>query len=196
MNINKTVFIKSVASQRDFPKDLKKQILFAGKSNVGKSSTINALVGRKNFARVSAKPGKTVFVNLFDVDKSFWLVDLPGYGFSLTSEAERQRYSKLIDDYFADQSCKVARLYIIVDARHEPTNNDCNMVTYARECNLPMTIIANKIDKLKPSQIQPSIDLIRETLELTDEDLIIPFSAEKGTNKGLIIDDIKRAVIE
>ncbi|MBO7275449.1 MAG: YihA family ribosome biogenesis GTP-binding protein [Clostridia bacterium] len=196
MNINKTVFIKSVASQRDFPKDLKKQILFAGKSNVGKSSTINALVGRKNFARVSAKPGKTVFVNLFDVDKSFWLVDLPGYGFSLTSEAERQRYSKLIDDYFADQSCKVARLYIIVDARHEPTNNDCNMVTYARECNLPMTIIANKIDKLKPSQIQPSIDLIRETLELTDEDLIIPFSAEKGTNKGLIIEDIKRAVTE
>ncbi len=196
MNINKTVFIKSVASQRDFPKDLKKQILFAGKSNVGKSSTINALVGRKNFARVSAKPGKTVFVNLFDVDKSFWLVDLPGYGFSLTSEAERQRYSKLIDDYFADQYSKVARLYIIVDARHEPTNNDCNMVTYARECNLPMTIIANKIDKLKPSQIQPSIDLIRETLELTDEDLIIPFSAEKGTNKGLIIDDIKRAVTE
>ncbi|MBO5973835.1 MAG: YihA family ribosome biogenesis GTP-binding protein [Clostridia bacterium] len=196
MNINKTVFVKSVASQRDFPKDLKKQILFAGKSNVGKSSTINALVGRKNFARVSAKPGKTVFVNLFDVDKSFWLVDLPGYGFSLTSEAERQRYSKLIDDYFADQSCKVARLYIIVDARHEPTNNDCNMVTYARECNLPMTIIANKIDKLKPSQIQPSIDLIRETLELTEEDLIIPFSAEKGTNKGLIIEDIKRAVTE
>ena len=196
MNINKTVFVKSVASQRDFPKDLKKQILFAGKSNVGKSSTINALVGRKNFARVSAKPGKTVFVNLFDVDKSFWLVDLPGYGFSLTSEAERQRYSKLIDDYFADQSSKVARLYIIVDARHEPTNNDCNMVTYARECNLPMTIIANKIDKLKPSQIQPSIDLIRETLELTQEDLIIPFSAEKGTNKGLIIEDIKRAVTE
>ena len=196
MNINKTVFVKSVASQRDFPKDLKKQILFAGKSNVGKSSTINALVGRKNFARVSAKPGKTVFVNLFDVDKSFWLVDLPGYGFSLTSDAERQRYSKLIDDYFADQSCKVARLYIIVDARHEPTNNDCNMVTYARECNLPMTIIANKIDKLKPSQIQPSIDLIRETLELTQEDLIIPFSAEKGTNKGLIIEDIKRAVTE
>jgi GTP-binding protein len=196
MNINKTVFVKSVASQRDFPKDLKKQILFAGKSNVGKSSTINALVGRKNFARVSAKPGKTVFVNLFDVDKSFWLVDLPGYGFSLTSDAERQRYSKLIDDYFADQSSKVARLYIIVDSRHEPTNNDCNMVTYARECNLPMTIIANKIDKLKPSQIQPSIDLIRETLELTQEDLIIPFSAEKGTNKGLIIEDIKRAVTE
>ncbi len=196
MNINKTVFVKSVASQRDFPKDLKKQILFAGKSNVGKSSTINALVGRKNFARVSAKPGKTVFVNLFDVDKSFWLVDLPGYGFSLTSDAERQRYSKLIDDYFADQNSKVARLYIIVDARHEPTNNDCNMVTYARECNLPMTIIANKIDKLKPSQIQPSIDLIRETLELTQEDLIIPFSAEKGTNKGLIIEDIKRAVTE
>ena len=196
MNINKTVFVKSVASQRDFPKDLKKQILFAGKSNVGKSSTINALVGRKNFARVSAKPGKTVFVNLFDVDKSFWLVDLPGYGFSLTSDAERQRYSKLIDDYFADQSSKVARLYIIVDARHEPTNNDCSMVTYARECNLPMTIIANKIDKLKPSQIQPSIDLIRETLELTQEDLIIPFSAEKGTNKGLIIEDIKRAVTE
>ena len=196
MNINKTVFVKSVASKRDFPGDIKKQILFAGKSNVGKSSTINAIVGRKNFARVSAKPGKTIFVNLFDVDNTCWLVDLPGYGFSLTSEAERQRYSKLIDEYLADQGCKAARIYIIVDARHEPTNNDCSMVEYARACNLPMTIIANKIDKLKPSQIQPSIDLIRETLELTAEDRIIPFSAEKGTNRGLVIDDIKRAVTE
>ena len=196
MNINKTVFVKSVASKRDFPGDIKKQILFAGKSNVGKSSTINAIVGRKNFARVSAKPGKTVFVNLFDVDNTCWLVDLPGYGFSLTSEAERQRYSKLIDEYLVDQGCKAARIYIIVDARHQPTNNDCSMVEYARACNLPMTIIANKIDKLKPSQIQPSIDLIRETLELTDEDRIIPFSAEKGTNRGLVIDDIKRAVTE
>ena len=196
MNLNKTVFVKSVAGARDFPKDNKKQILFAGKSNVGKSSTINALVNRKNFARVSAKPGKTVFVNLFDVDGAVWLVDLPGYGFSLTSEAERQRYSKLIDEYFANQSCKVARLYIIVDARHEPTNNDCNMVEYARQCGLPMTIIANKIDKLKPSQVQASIDLIRETLELSEDDLVIPFSAEKGTNKGLVIEDIKRAIAE
>ena len=154
------------------------------------------MVNRKNFARVSAKPGKTVFVNLFDVDGAVWLVDLPGYGFSLTSEAERQRYSKLIDEYFANQSCKVARLYIIVDARHEPTNNDCNMVEYARQCGLPMTIIANKIDKLKPSQVQASIDLIRETLELSEDDLVIPFSAEKGTNKGLVIEDIKRAIAE
>ena len=162
----------------------------------GRVSGLKPETVRKNFARVSAKPGKTVFVNLFDVDKLFWLVDLPGYGFSLTSEAERQRYSKLIDDYFAAESCKVARLYIIVDARHEPTNNDYNMVEYARACNLPMTIIANKIDKLKPSQVQPSIELIKEVLELKENDLIIPFSAEKGTNKGLIIEDIKKAVAE
>lgn len=195
MNLGKTVFIKSIASSRDFPRDAKKQVLFVGRSNVGKSSTINSLVGRKNFARVSAKPGKTVFINLFDADGIFWLIDLPGYGYSKTSDAERERYSKLIDDYLADQSDKIARMYIIVDSRHEPTANDCAMVQYARECNIPMTIIANKIDKLKPSQISNAMAVITETLELTEEDRLIPFSAEKGTNRNNIVEDIKTAVL-
>ena len=195
MNLGKTVFVKSIASSRDFPRDDKKQVLFVGRSNVGKSSTINSLVGRKNFARVSAKPGKTVFVNLFDANGIFWLVDLPGYGYSKTSEAERLRYSKLIDEYLADQANKIARMYVIVDSRHEPTANDVAMVQYARDCQIPMTVIANKIDKLKTSQVNASMDVISETLELSQSDRLIPFSAEKGTNRNIIIEDIKMAVL-
>lgn len=194
MNLFKTVFVRSAASRKDFPAGPMRRFVFAGKSNVGKSSTINCLVGKKGFAKVSSVPGKTVFVNLFSVEDKAWIIDLPGYGYSKTSKDERVRYSKLIEDYFQSDMENISRLYMIVDIRHKPTGDDQTMIEYIRHYNLPFTIIANKLDKLKPSQVEPCIRLIRETLSLDDSDLVIPFSAEKGNGRDDVVRDMLEAL--
>ena len=176
---------------RDLP-----QIAFAGRSNVGKSSTINALLGKKGFARVSAKPGKTVFINLFDLDEKMWVIDLPGYGYSKTSKAERERYSALIEEYFQTDYQNISRIYMIVDARHKPTADDVSMAEWVRHYGCPLTVVANKLDKLKKSEIEPNLNRIRETLLLSEDDVLIPFSAEKGTNCDLLKANIQKAIEE
>lgn len=196
MDFRKTVFVKSAAKASDFPRDMMPRVVFVGRSNVGKSSTINAVVGKKGFARVSAVPGKTVFVNLFQVDEKGWLIDLPGYGYSKTSKEERDRYSRLIEDYFAADQENITRIYMIVDARHKPTADDVTMVQWVRHYGCPLTVVANKLDKLKKSEVEPNLARIRETLMLSEEDVLIPFSAEKGTNCDLLKADIQNAIEE
>ena len=196
MDFRKTVFVRSAASQRDFPRDGLRRVVFAGRSNVGKSSTINRIVGKKGFARVSSVPGKTVFVNLFQVEGKGWLVDLPGYGYSKTSKEERERYSRLIEDYFAADRENISRIYLIVDARHKPTADDVTMVEWVRHYDRPLTVVANKLDKLKKSEIEPNLQCIRETLALGEGDLLIPFSAEKGTGCDQLKVDIQKAIEE
>ena len=187
MDFRKTVFVRSAASQRDFPRDGLRRVVFAGRSNVGKSSTINRIVGKKGFARVSSVPGKTVFVNLFQVEGKGWLVDLPGYGYSKTSKEERERYSRLIEDYFAADRENISRIYLIVDARHKPTADDVTMCDWFKGTGCPVIVVANKLDKLKKSQVEPALELIRETLELTEKDILLPFSAEKGDGRDALI---------
>ena len=170
--------------------------MFVGRSNVGKSSTINALLGKKGFARVSAKPGKTVFINLFDLDEKMWVIDLPGYGYSKTSKAERERYSVLIEEYFQTDYQNISRIYMIVDARHKPTADDVSMAEWVRHYGCPLTVVANKLDKLKKSEIEPNLNRIRETLLLSEDDVLIPFSAEKGTNCDLLKANIQKAIEE
>ena len=196
MDFRKTVFVKSAAKASDFPRDMIPRVVFVGRSNVGKSSTINAVVGKKGFARVSSVPGKTIFVNLFQVDEKGWLIDLPGYGYSKTSKEERDRYSRLIEDYFAADQENISRIYMIVDARHKPTADDVTMVQWVRHYGCPLTVVANKLDKLKKSEVEPSLARIRETLMLSEEDVLIPFSAEKGTNCDLLKADIQNAIEE
>jgi len=196
MDFRKTVFVKSAAKASDFPRDMMPRVVFVGRSNVGKSSTINAVVGKKGFARVSSVPGKTVFVNLFQVDEKGWLIDLPGYGYSKTSKEERDRYSRLIEDYFAADRENITRIYMIVDARHKPTADDVTMVQWVRHYGCPLTVVANKLDKLKKSEVEPNLARIRETLMLSEEDVLIPFSAEKGTNCDLLKADIQNAIEE
>ena len=185
MNLNNVEFLISAASTGDFPGDGRKEIAFAGKSNVGKSSVINRLLQRKNFARVGEMPGKTVHVNYFLIDKMCYFVDLPGYGYAKVSQQEKARWAKLMEDYFAANRIDLGIL--IVDARHAPTNNDMTMAQWFYDSGCPMVVVANKLDKLKKSEIEPNLKTIRMDLELPDEYPIIPFSAEKGTGREDLI---------
>lgn len=178
MNLNNVEFLISAASAKDFPSARLPEIAFAGKSNVGKSSVINRLLRRKNFARVGEKPGKTIHVNYFTVDKQCYFVDLPGYGFAKVSQAEKDRWGRLMENYFAADRIDLG--VFIVDSRHAPTNNDITMANWFIESGCPFVVVANKLDKLKKSEIEPNIKRIREDLELPDDCKVIPFSAQKG----------------
>ena len=177
VNLQNAEFILSAASPKDFLQDGLPQIAFAGRSNVGKSSVINCLLRRKNFARVGAVPGKTVHVNYFKIDGTFYLVDLPGYGYAKVSKAERDRWGRLMESYFARPE-RMTLGVLIVDARHKPTADDCTMAQWFKDTGRPVVTVANKLDKLKKSEIEPNLQRIRETLELGPDAPIIPFSAE------------------
>ncbi len=185
MNLQKVEFLISAANPKDFPKTRLPEIAFAGKSNVGKSSVINRLLQRKNFARVGEKPGKTIHVNYFTVDSRCYFVDLPGYGFAKVSEKEKARWGKLMEDYFAANRIDLGVL--IVDYRHPPTNNDITMASWFIQSGCPFVVVANKMDKLKKSELEPNLIIIREDLELPEGTPIIPFSAEKGNGREELI---------
>ena len=193
MNFQNVEFLISAAATKDFPKARLPEIAFAGKSNVGKSSVINRLLQRKNFARVGDKPGKTIHVNYFTIDRKCYFVDLPGYGYAKVSQSEKDRWGKLMEDYFA--AGRIDLGVLIVDARHAPTNNDITMANWFIQSNCPFVVVANKMDKLKKSEIQPNLQTIREDLELPEDCLLIPFSAEKGQGREelirLILDAVK-----
>ena len=194
MNLHNVEFLLSAAATKDFPKTRLPEIAFAGKSNVGKSSVINRILNRKNFARVGDKPGKTIHVNYFVIDKACYFVDLPGYGFAKVSQKEKERWGKLMEDYFAagriDLGC------LIVDYRHAPTNNDITMAQWFLDSGCPFVVVANKMDKLKKSELEPNLVTIRRDLELPEDCPVIPFSAEKGNGRDelvrLIIDTAER----
>ena len=193
LNFGKAAFSRSAGAPKDFLKDGLPQFAFAGRSNVGKSSVINRLLNRKNMAYVGASPGKTTQINYFLVDDRAYLVDLPGYGYAKVSQAEKERWAKLMETYFQEGADAITAGVLIVDIRHKPTENDKVMHSWFRESGCPEIIVANKLDKLKRSQVEPALALIRETLELTDEDLLIPFSAEKGMGKDELIGLLNKA---
>lgn len=194
MNFQNVDFLVSAASPKDFPAARLPEIAFAGKSNVGKSSVINRLLQRKNFARVGDKPGKTIHVNYFTLDRKCYLVDLPGYGFAKVSQSEKARWGKLMEDYFAAN--RITLGILIVDYRHPPTNNDITMARWFLDSGCPFVVLANKKDKLKKSELEPNLKIIREDLELPDDCPVIPFSAEKGNGRDELVKHILAAVKE
>ena len=179
MNLHNAEFVLSAASPKDLLADGLPQIAFAGRSNVGKSSVINRLLGRKNFARVGAAPGKTTHVNYFRIDDRFYLVDLPGYGYARVSQGEKERWARLMESYFARPE-RITLGVLVVDARHRPTADDRQMADWFRGTGRPFVVAANKVDKVKPSARTESLDLIRSVLEAPE---LIAFSAEKGTGR-------------
>ena len=194
MNLQKVEFLISAASPKDFPKNRLPEIAFAGKSNVGKSSVINRLLQRKNFARVGEKPGKTIHVNYFTIDSKCYFVDLPGYGYAKVSQSEKERWGKLMEDYFA--AGRIDLGIMIVDARHAPTNNDITMANWFLQSGCPFVVVANKLDKVKKSELKGNLATIREDLELPENCQVIPFSAEKGDGRDELIRRILQAVGE
>ncbi|MCL2662425.1 MAG: ribosome biogenesis GTP-binding protein YihA/YsxC [Oscillospiraceae bacterium] len=193
MNINNVEFIKSAAKAKDLIDSPVSQIVFSGKSNVGKSSVINKLLNRKSFARVSSSPGKTIHVNYFLIEKTAYFVDLPGYGYAKVAKTEKARWSKLMEDFFA-QPDHITLGVMIVDSRHKPTDDDVIMSHWFKASGCNMVVVANKIDKVKKSQIEKNINVIRETLELHEDTEIITFSAEKGTNRDILLAAIESAI--
>ena len=193
LNFGKAAFSRSAGAPKDFLKDGLPQFAFAGRSNVGKSSVINRLLNRKNLAYVGASPGKTTQINYFLVDDRAYLVDLPGYGYAKVSKAEKERWGRLMESYFQEGYQFLTAGVLIVDIRHKPTADDVTMHNWFRETGCPEIIVANKLDKLKKSQVEPALALIRETLELDEEDILIPFSAEKGIGKDELIGVLNKA---
>lgn len=185
VNYNKVSFVLSAADKKQFIHDSRRSIVFAGKSNVGKSSVINRLLNRKNFARVGSEPGKTVHINYFLVDNRQYLIDLPGYGYAKVSAAEKKRWSTLMESFFGEEEISAAVL--IVDARHLPTKDDRMMADWIVSAGCRFAVVANKIDKLKKSQIDGCISAIRNALEIGEEVPLIPFSAEKGDGREALV---------
>lgn len=192
MNFNNVTFLLSAASKNDFPSNRRVEIAFAGKSNVGKSSVINRILQRKNFARVGEKPGKTIHVNYFVIDDSCYFVDLPGYGYAKVSQQEKERWAKLMESYFA--AGRIDLGVMIVDARHAPTQNDIVMANWFIESGCSFVVVANKLDKLKKSELIPNMERIRDVLNLPEDCTVIPFSAEKGTGREELVKIILSAV--
>ena len=186
INFNKADFVRSAASPEQFLRDGRKQVVFAGRSNVGKSSVINRLLNRKNLARVGASPGKTTQINYFDIDGKLYLVDLPGYGYAKVSKSERDRWGRLMESYFHTNGL-IDLGVLIVDARHAPTADDVTMRGFFRASGCPMLVVANKVDKLKRGEVEPNLARIRETLDLEESEALVPFSAEKGDGREQLI---------
>ena len=192
MEINQTEFITSLMEYKKFPGIGRPEIAFAGRSNVGKSSLLNSLARRKALAKVSATPGKTRMINIFNADGAFFLVDLPGYGFAKVTQQEQERWGKMMSGYF--QTSISLRLTLhLVDIRHEPTRDDVTMNRFLRQTEQPFFVVATKADKISKAQRQKNIALIGRALEVQPWQ-ILPYSSETGEGRKELLKVIEDAL--
>lgn len=177
LKINEPFLERMAVDEKSYPKDGLKEIVLVGRSNVGKSSFINALTNRKKLAYTSSSPGKTRTINFYNIDNMFRIVDLPGYGYAKISMSEREKWKKIIEEYLV-KSQNIALICQIIDVRHEPTKLDLMMYDYIQSIGTDYLIIANKLDKLKSSQILKQISIIKKSLINLEKDSLIPFSSQ------------------
>lgn len=184
MEVSRAELATVAATIGQIPEPLLAEIVFAGKSNVGKSSLINTLVNRKALARTSSQPGKTRTINFYQVQEQWMFVDLPGYGYAKTARAEQERFSKVIDYYLTHRK-NIRQMFLLVDIRHEPGNNDVMMADWMRHYGYDPIVIATKADKLSRNQQSRQLALLRRQLDLRDDSHIIAFSAlsKQGTEE-------------
>ena len=177
VNLEIVIGVTSAIPDTEFP-----EVAFAGKSNVGKSSLINALMNRKSYARTSSQPGKTQTINFYNINDAMYLVDLPGYGYANASPAVKAKWGKMIEKYLR-QSANLKQVFLLVDIRHDPSENDKMMYNWIVDNGFRPVIIATKLDKLKRSQIAKHVKAVRAGLGLKEDDILTPFSSQ--TKQGL-----------
>ncbi|GGM27158.1 putative GTP-binding protein EngB [Paraliobacillus quinghaiensis] len=182
MKVTKAEMIISAVSQKQYPSGDLPEIALAGRSNVGKSSFVNKLINRKALARTSSKPGKTQTLNFYRINDFFHFVDVPGYGYAKVSKTEREAWGKMIEEYFLEGDNLKAAVHV-VDIRHRPSVDDVTMYEFLKFHEIPVIVVATKLDKIKKSQVGKHVKQVKETLQLHDEDVIIPFSSETAQGK-------------
>ncbi|RMC39896.1 MULTISPECIES: ribosome biogenesis GTP-binding protein YihA/YsxC [unclassified Lactobacillus] len=182
MIIKSSDYAISAVKEEQYPQDNLSEIALAGRSNVGKSSLINSLLGRKNLARTSSQPGKTQTLNFYIVNQDFYLVDVPGYGYAKVSQAQREKFGEMIQDYLETRE-NLKGLIILVDSRHEPTKNDVAMYNYALVLELPILVVCTKIDKVKKSQQNKVISNLKKNFDLAHANVsVLTYSSVQKTH--------------
>lgn len=179
MNLNNASLLISAVKESQYPKTKMPEVAFAGRSNVGKSSFINKILNRKNLARTSGKPGKTATINFYNIDNTLMLVDLPGYGSAEVPKSEKEKWAEMINHYLYTRE-NLMTTFLVVDSRHKPSADDLKMYEFLKDNQGCVIVIATKVDKVKKSELDKNLELIKETLNLDEDDVLIPFSAEKG----------------
>ncbi len=179
MNLHNVSLTISAVAPKQYPNSSVPEIAFAGRSNVGKSSLINKLLNRKSLARVSQKPGKTATINFYNIDNALYIVDLPGYGYAQVSKAEKKKWADMIETYLGTRT-QLSQVVLLVDSRHTPTKDDVTMMEYIRSYCPRAVVVATKCDKLGKNKLEESLRNIIQTLGLSGDDVIIPFSTVKA----------------
>ena len=191
MVIKNPVLTVSAVSPKQYPQDDLPEIVLVGKSNVGKSSFINTLVNRKKLARTSSEPGKTRQINFYNIDNEFYLVDLPGYGYSKMSKQEQAKVGSFIEEYL-QKSKKIALIVFVIDIRHEPTTNDKLMYDYIFKTNLPCLVIANKADKIAITKVDGTGEHLQELLNPLKDMTFLPFSSERKVYTEKVWEELEK----
>lgn len=194
MNIHNASITVSAVNPKQYPSDGLREFAFAGRSNVGKSSLINKLLNRKSLARVSGTPGKTTTINFYNIDDTIYLVDLPGYGYAQRSKSETEKWGRMMEDYLANREPLVQTI-LLVDGRHKPSKDDITMADWIRHYHDRLIVVATKFDKLKKSEIEPNLELIWDTLEMGEDDILVPFSTKDDEGKCSVWDMIEMMLL-
>ena len=181
INPNNVEFMISAMDVSQYPTEGKSEIALSGRSNVGKSSFINAVCGRKNIARTSSKPGKTVNLNFYNIDGQFNMVDVPGYGYAKQSKKDREKWGQLIESYLAERE-ELQAVVQLIDLRHKPTQDDILMYDFLKHLGIPVIVVCTKADKIAKSKVDKHLKIVRENLEIEPEDTIIDFSSVDKKN--------------
>ncbi|SEF84766.1 GTP-binding protein [Caloramator fervidus] len=193
MKIRKAELEKVAVSPDQYPTTGRPEIALAGRSNVGKSSLINTLVNIRGLARTSSSPGKTRTINFYNINNDFYLVDLPGYGYAKVSKEERKKWGKMIEEYLNNRE-ELKLIVLLVDSRHQPTEDDKLMLNYIRHSGKKLVVVATKIDKLSNNELFKNINMIKKELNLTEEDIFIPFSSVKRTGRDKLLKVIEENI--